>query len=213
MNIQQFNYVLAVAKFRHFETAAEKCYISQSTLSTMILKFENEIGITIFDRKKRPMEITDEGSKIIERLKIITNEIADLEEVCKEIKGEITGKIKIGCIHTVTPYLLPLILPELSEKYPELTIEVKELTTNNIIDLLKLRELDIGIISTPIDEPELNEYPIYKEPYLYFDVSNETPKKKHLTQDDINTERKSEPAATTKSRMARIKHLITKFLV
>jgi LysR family hydrogen peroxide-inducible transcriptional activator len=86
MNIQQFNYILAVAEFKHFELAAEKCNITQSTLSTMISKFEEEIGIEIFDRKKKPVQVTKEGSTIIEQLKIITADIDQLKELTKEVK-------------------------------------------------------------------------------------------------------------------------------
>ncbi|HRO74530.1 MAG TPA: LysR substrate-binding domain-containing protein [Crocinitomicaceae bacterium] len=172
MNIQQFRYVLAVAEHRHFETAAEKCFISQSTLSTMILKFEEEIGITIFDRKKRPMEITQEGEKIIEQLHIISNEISNLEELSKEIKGELKGVIKIACIPTVAPFLLPRFLVDFAYKYPEITIEVSELTTEEIVRQLKLRDLDIGIVSTPLNESELTEYPLYDEPFVLYETTS-----------------------------------------
>lgn len=173
MNIQQFQYVLAVAESRHFETAADKCFISQSTLSTMILKFEDEIGITIFDRKKRPMEITGEGERIISQIKIINNEIAHLHELAKEIKGEMKGAIRMACIPTVAPYLLPLFLIDFADQYPKLKIEMSEMTTDEIVRLLKSRDLDIGIISTPVNENELTEYPLYDEAFILFDAATE----------------------------------------
>src|SRR5210317_1817585 len=105
MNIQQFKYILAVAESRHFETAARKSFISQSTLSTMISKFEKEIGIAIFDRKKKPVEVTSEGKILIEQLKIITREIEQLEEVSKAIKGEVSGDLTISVIPTIAPFL------------------------------------------------------------------------------------------------------------
>lgn len=175
MNIQQFQYVLAVAEHRHFETAAEKCHVSQSTLSTMILKFEDEIGISIFDRKKRPMEITREGELIIERLKIIIKEIENLNELTHEIRGVVKGHIKIGCIPTVAPFLLPLFLIDFVNAYPKLKIEVHEITTDEIVRRLKSRELDIGIVSTPINEPELEERSLYSEPFVLYDAGNKRP--------------------------------------
>jgi len=175
MNIQQFQYVLAVAEHRHFETAAERCYVSQSTLSTMILKFEDEIGISIFDRKKRPMEITQEGGQIIERLKIIIKEIENLTELTHEIRGVVKGQIKIGCIPTVAPFLLPLFLVDFVNAYPKLKIEVHEITTDEIVRRLTSRELDIGIVSTPINEPELLERPLYSEPFVLYDTGNKKP--------------------------------------
>ncbi len=186
MNIQQFQYVLAVAECRHFETAAEKCFISQSTLSTMILKFENELGITIFDRKKRPMVVTDGGQKIIDRLKIITNEIGQLEELSKEIKGEIKGVIKVACIPTVAPFLLPLFLVDFAQKYPDLKIEVIEITTDEIAHQLKSRDLDIGIISLPFNDSELAEYALYDEPFVLFDTAQE--KEQKVSVEEINME-------------------------
>ncbi len=171
MNIQQFRYVLAVAAHRHFETAADNCFISQSTLSTMISRLEEELGVVIFNRKRKPVEITVEGKEIIERLKVIDYEIRQLTELARRLTGEIKGVIRIGCISTVAPYLLPLIVPGLSEKNPGLTLEIKETTTNEIVRLLKARELDIGIISTPVADGELIEYPLYREPFVLFGAS------------------------------------------
>lgn len=171
MNIQQFQYVLAVAEHRHFETAAEKCFISQSTLSTMISKLEDELGVIIFNRKKKPVDITREGQEIIAQLRVINFEITQLNELVKKMTGEITGTLKIGCIATVAPYLLPLILYDFSVKYPGLSLEIKESTTDEIVSLIKSRELDTGIISTPLNDKELIEYPVYREPFVLYDTS------------------------------------------
>ena len=103
MNIHQFKYVLALAECRHFENAADKCCITQSTLSTMISKFEEEVGIMVFDRKKKPVEITTEGALILEQLKKITKEIEQLSEITKEIKGEVSGNLTLSVIPTVAP--------------------------------------------------------------------------------------------------------------
>lgn len=168
MNIQQFQYVLAVAEYRHFETAADKCFIAQSTLSTMISRLEEELGIQIFDRRKKPVDLTKDGREIVGQLKIIISEIDHLEELVKELKGEISGTLKIACIPTVASFLLPNFLPDFSSRYPDIILEVKESPTDEIIRQLKSRELDIGIVSTPIDEVELLEYPLYAEPFVYY---------------------------------------------
>ena len=112
MNIQQFQYVLAVVDSKNFESAAEKCFITQSTLSTMIGRFENEIGIKIFNRKTKPVSLTIEGVEIIKRLRIIDKEIGQFNNLIQELKGEMVGELKIGIIPTVAPYLLPLFLSE-----------------------------------------------------------------------------------------------------
>lgn len=182
MNIQQFTYVLAVAEYQHFENAANKCFISQSTLSTMISRFEDEIGIKIFDRKKKPVTATKEGQLIINQLKQITYGISQLHELTKEIKGEVEGSIKIGCIHTVAPFILPLFLNDFAQKHPDLNIQIKESSTSEIIRLLKSRDLDIGIVSPPLNEPDLIEYPLYEEEFVHFDVTGTTIDKISITE-------------------------------
>lgn len=170
MNIQQIQYVLALAETRHFERAAERCFVTQSTLSTMISKFEDELGLLIFDRKKKPVSITHEGEQLIEQLKKIDREIHSLNEVTQEIKGEMKGNLSISVIPTIAPFLLPLFLSRFAFKFPELNIEVKEQTTSEILRLIKSRDLDIGIISIPIDDEEITEVHLYDEPFVYFDT-------------------------------------------
>ncbi|MEY5047435.1 MAG: hypothetical protein RLZZ175_794 [Bacteroidota bacterium] len=184
MNIQQFQYILAVAENKHFEIAAEKCHITQSTLSTMISKFEDEIGIKIFDRKKKPVQLTNEGNIIIEQLKIIVNNIEQLNEITKEVKGEISGKITLSVIPTIAPFLLPLFLQDFAKKFPDLTIIVREETTSEIVRKLKSRDLDIGILSIPILDKEIIETKLYDEPFLYYDANIQN--NNNILVEDIN---------------------------
>ncbi|MFY7667077.1 LysR substrate-binding domain-containing protein [Flavobacterium sp.] len=170
MNIQQFQYVLAVHEYQHFELAAEKCFVTQSTLSTMISKFEDEIGIKIFDRKKKPVQLTTEGLEIVKQLQVISKNIAAFKELTQELKGEITGTLSLSVIPTVAPFLLPLFLQDFARKFPNLNIIVREETTAEIIRKLKSRALDIGILSTPINDKEIIEYPLYDEPFLFYDA-------------------------------------------
>jgi LysR family hydrogen peroxide-inducible transcriptional activator len=169
MNMQQFKYALAVVDSKNFETAAERCFITQSTLSTMIVRLEDEIGIKIFNRKTKPVSITTEGEKIIDRLRIIDHEIGQLENVIQELKGEMVGELRIGIIPTIAPYLLPLFLPKLAHKFPEVKIIVKEIPTAQITESLKNRSLDIGLLALPIIDGELTEQELYIEPFLVYD--------------------------------------------
>ena len=169
MNIQQFKYILAVAEYRHFELAAEKCFVTQSTLSTMISKFEDELGIQVFDRKKKPVGLTNEGELIIDQLKIILNNIDQLDELKHKLKGEVKGKLTMAVIPTIAPFLLPLFLQDFANRFPDLVIEVRELTTKEILRQLKSRELDIGILSTPINDSEIKEVDLYEEPFVLYD--------------------------------------------
>lgn len=188
MNIQQLQYVLAVAEYRHFEQAADKCCITQSTLSTMISKLEDEIGIKIFDRKKKPVQLTNEGALIIGQIKNITAQIDQLQELTKEIKGEIAGSLTLSVIPTIAPFLLPLFLQDFALKFPNLQITVREETTTEIERKLKSRELDIGIVSIPLNNAELLEYRLYDEPFLYFDAlqtSKKTIKARKIKLDNL----------------------------
>ncbi len=171
MNIQQFQYVLAVVEHKHFETAAESCFVTQSTLSTMINRLEEEIGIKIFNRKTKPVSITKEGELLIDRLRIINKEIDALNNVVQELKGEMTGELKIGIIPTVAPDLLPLFLSQFASRFPKVTVVVQEMTTPDIQKSLKNRTLDIGILAIPLIEPELEELPLYLEPFMVYDCS------------------------------------------
>lgn len=183
MNIQQFNYILAVADSSNFDSAAEKCFVTQSTLSNMINKFENEIEIKIFNRKTKPVTVTKEGKEIIKRLRIVCNEIDLLKYSIQELKGEISGQISIGIIPTVAPYLLPLIINGYATLFPDVNIIIKELTTNQIKNKLNNREIDIGILALPLGYKNLIEIPLYDEPFVLFNCDDNNNYQKILAKD------------------------------
>ena len=166
MNIQQFQYILAVVDLKNFESAADKCFVTQSTLSTMIGRFEDEIGVKIFNRKTKPVSITTEGELIIERLRIVLNEIDALNNVVQELKGEMVGNLKIGIIPTIAPYLLPLFLPEFASRFPAIKISVREMTTAQIQQALRIRTIDLGILALPLHDDSLEEISLFSEPFL-----------------------------------------------
>lgn len=185
MNIQQFQYVLAVVDLKNFEAAAERCFVTQSTLSTMIGRLEDELGIKIFNRKTKPVSITPDGAVLIERFRIIMSEVAGLENVVQELKGEMSGELKLGVIPTVAPYLLPLFLSQFAEEYPKITVVVKEMTTPQIQQALKIRALDIGILALPISDEEFIETPLYTEPFMVYDFRDEKSDRK-ITLDTLD---------------------------
>lgn len=187
MNLQQLEYIIAVDRHRHFSTAAEKCFVTQATLSMMIKKLEEELDVKIFDRHKQPVTPTREGVEIIERAKKIVAEAAMLHDFAKELKGEIAGEIRLGIIPTLAPYLLPLFLKPLTDKYIHLKISVKELITDEIIRSLKHGDLDMGILATPLSETSLSEHRLfYEEFFAYASATEKLPKKKYLLPKDMN---------------------------
>jgi LysR family hydrogen peroxide-inducible transcriptional activator len=123
MNIQQLEYVVAVDQFKNFSKAADHCYITQATLSTMIKKLEDELNVVIFDRKNNPVMTTDEGKVIVNQAVKILQETYYLKEIAKNNITAVTGTIKIGVIPTIANSLLPIVLMPMLKKYPELMVE------------------------------------------------------------------------------------------
>lgn len=183
MNIQQLQYVLAVADLKHFEKAAELCFVSQSTLSTMIGRFEDEIGIKIFERKTKPASITLEGKEIVKQLRMILKNIDGLDTIVQELKGETVGELRIAIIPTVAPYLLPLFLSKYAKLFPKVKMIVQEMTTTEIQKGLKNRSIDFGIAAVPLEDEDLEEIHLYDEPFLIYDCHSDTRKSTVRLQD------------------------------
>lgn len=173
MNLQQIEYALAVSEVRHFGQAAKRCHVTQSTLSTMVGRLEEELGILIFDRRTKPIGVTPEGAVLIKQLRIISKEVDRLHEMVEDQKG-MSGQLRIGVIPTVAPYLMPLFLNAFIQRFPKIHFEVDELTTEKIIDLLAQRTLDVGIVSLPLEQAEIREIPLYNEPFVVYDRSQGT---------------------------------------
>lgn len=187
MTLQQLEYILAVDKHRHFAKAAEQCFVTQPTLSMMIQKLEEELGIKIFNRDIKPVEPTKEGLEIIGRAKEVLTKAGLLKAYAAELKGENKGELHLGIIPTLAPYLLPLFLKSFTENYPYLKIFIKEMVTNDIIEKLKTGDLDVGLLATPLLETQLAEQPLfYEEFYGYVSSNNKIPPKKLLLPKEID---------------------------
>jgi LysR family transcriptional regulator, hydrogen peroxide-inducible genes activator len=187
MNLQQLEYILAVDKHRHFAKAAEACFVTQPTLSMMIQKLEDELGIKIFDRKKQPVQPTEEGKAIVARARQIMADVAHLREYTQERQHDVSGDIRMAIIPTLAPYLLPLFLNSLMKRYGQLKVRIRELVTKDIVSQLKQGEVDIGIMATPLHEPALHEVPVFYEEFLAY-AADEEPiaKKKYILPKDID---------------------------
>jgi len=187
MNLQQLDYIIAVDTHRHFAKAAEKTFVTQPTLSMMIQKLEEELGIRIFDRSKQPVVPTREGEEIIARSKQIMADVSRMREFAKQQKHEISGEMKLAVIPTLAPYLLPLFLKSFAEEHPLLKISIRELVTDEIINSLKNGDIDIGLLATPLNDPRLEEHPVfYEEFFAYVAASEKLSKKKYLLPKDID---------------------------
>lgn len=186
MTITQLNYVLAVAEFQNFTLAAEKCFVTQPTLSMQIQKLEEELDIKIFDRNKKPIQLTEVGKKIVEQAKNIVNEADRIQDIVEQQKGFIGGDFKIGVIPTIMPTLLPMFLNNFIKKYPKINLIIEEHTTEEIISRLQKGQLDAAIAATPLNESDLKEIVLYYEPFVGYFPQEFRGDLKELTPEDLN---------------------------
>jgi len=168
MTIAQLKYLLAVAKYLNFTKASQQCHVTQPTLSMQIQKLEDELGVIIFDRNKKPIKVTEIGKKIIDQAKTIVNESARINDLVQQEKGYIGGEYKLGIIPTIVPTLLPMFLKTFIKKYPDVELEIIEIPTEQMIEQLLEGKIDAGIAATPLEESRIVEKPLYYEPFIGF---------------------------------------------
>jgi LysR family transcriptional regulator, hydrogen peroxide-inducible genes activator len=187
MTITQLEYIVAVDTHRHFAKAADQCFITQPTLSMQIQKLEETLGSKIFDRSKQPVMPTEIGEEIIQQARVILNEVKKIDQLISDKVGILKGELKLGIIPTLAPYLLPLFLQPFLKKYPDVTIKVKEMTTDIIVEKLKSGRIDAGLLVTPLLENSIKEYPLfYEELVAYVSKKNSAFKKTYVLPDDID---------------------------
>lgn len=187
MTITQLKYVLAVAEHKNFTLAAEKCFVTQPTLSMQIQKIEEELNIQIFDRTKKPIQLTDIGQKIVTQAKNIVNEADRIQDIVEQQKGFIGGEFRLGIIPTIMPTLLPMFLSNFIKKYPKVNLIIEELNTEEIITKLKNGNLDAAIAATPLEDEKIKEIVLYFEPFVaYIPESNAIFQKQEIEIDDLN---------------------------
>jgi len=187
MTITQLQYVLAVAEHKNFTLAAQKSFVTQPTLSMQIQKIEEELGILIFDRSKKPIQLTDIGQKIVAQAKNIVNESGRIKDIVDQQKGFIGGEFRLGIIPTIMPTLLPMFLNNFIKKYPKIQLIIEELNTDEIISRLKKGHLDAAIAATPLNEDQIKEIVLYYEPFVaYIPENNANYGKEEIEVTDLN---------------------------
>ena len=187
MTITQLKYVLAVAEYKNFTLAADKCFVTQPTLSMQIQKIEDELSIQIFDRTKKPIQLTDIGQKIVTQAKNIVNEADRIQDIVEQQKGFIGGEFRLGIIPTIMPTLLPMFLNNFIKKYPKVKLIIEELNTAEIITKLNNGHLDAAIAATPLHEEKIKEIVLYFEPFMaYIPEGHQHFQKKEIEVADLN---------------------------
>ena len=172
MTITQLQYVLAIAEHKNFTKAAEHCFVTQPTLSTQVQKLEDQLDVLIFDRSKKPIELTEVGKKIVSQARNIVNEADRIQDIVDQQKGFIGGEFKLGIIPTIMPTLLPMFLKNFIKKYPKVKLKIEELTTEEIIDRINEGHLDAAIAATPLENESIKERVLYYEPFVAYVPNN-----------------------------------------
>jgi LysR family hydrogen peroxide-inducible transcriptional activator len=190
MTFIQLEYIVAIDNTRHFAKAAAACFVTQPTLSMQVHKLEEGLGVRIFDRSKQPVVPTEAGKEILTQARKILAERDVIEQVVQIQKGILQGKLIIGIIPTLAPYLLPLFLSSFTKKYPKIKLVINELTTGNIIEGLKAGRIDAGLLVTPLQESGITEEPLfYEEMIAYVSKTNAVYKKHYVLPADIDPEK------------------------
>ena len=188
ITLTQLEYIVAIDEYRHFATAAEKCFVTQPTLSMQIKKLEDELGVIIFDSSRQPVVPTDLGAKLIEQARMTLSATQRIKEIIQEEQQEVEGTLKIGIIPTLAPYLLPVFIGPYIRKYPAVKVEVEELVSEEIIRRLKRDILDVVLFVTPYHDEKIVERPVfYEEMLVYAHPDCELLKKKEVGHEDIVT--------------------------
>lgn len=159
---------MALDEHRHFVTAAEHCHVTQPTLTMQLKKLEEELGIQLFDRTKKPLKPTPGGEVFIAKARRILMDINDLHASVAGEKSSIKGEFRLGIIPTLAPHLLPLFLGHFVENNPETVLRIEEMESEQIIKALHENRLDVAIMATPTDERNFNETVLFNEAFLFY---------------------------------------------
>lgn len=189
VSLIQLEYIVALDTYGSFSIAAEKCFVTQPTLSMQIKKMESDLGITIFDRNQHPIQVTEIGKIIIAQARIILAESNKIQEIIQVSKNALNGELRIGIIPSLAPFLLPRFIGTFAKNHDGIKTIIVELTTAEMVDQLIHEKIDIGILVSPLEEKQLKEEPIiYEKILLYANANHEYAKLENIKLNQINTE-------------------------
>jgi len=165
MTLTELRYIVTLAQERHFGRAAERCFVSQPTLSVAVKKLEEELGVALFERSKSTVQVTPLGEKVIGQAQRVLEQASVIRELANEGKDQLTSPLRIGAIYTIGPYLFPYLIPELSRSSPEMPLYIEEGFTAELRRKLRSGELDVIIVALPFTEADVVTRPLYEEPF------------------------------------------------
>lgn len=173
MTFNQLSYALALSKHGNFKRAAEHLEISQPALSLQVQKLEEEIGFKLFNRNTSPIEVTEDGKQFLYKAQEVMSGVKQLQNFTSEIQEDYSGKLIIGIIPTLAPFLMPLFVESIEQDYPNLQLIIKEQITERVVNNVRNGDLDVGIISTPIQTPGIKSIPLFYEQFYVYTSGSE----------------------------------------
>jgi len=186
MNLRDLQYLVAVAETRHFGRAAEQCFVSQPTLSGQIKKLEQELGVTLFERSNRRVEVTPAGEVILQHARQILEQADVIRQTAQAFKDPVAGPLRLGAIPTISPYLTPFILKPLQRDWPQMRLVLSEEKTDRLLQRLHDHEIDAAILATEHGDPEFGHIPLFREPFwLAIPRDSELYTKDDITREDL----------------------------
>jgi len=189
MNIRALQYFIALAELRHFRKAAERCHVSQPTLSTQIRKLEEQLGNDLIERNSRQVLLTSFGEKVLERARLIVDETRAIRQLARDADDPYSGTLSLGVFPTLAPYLLPHVIPNIRQKFPALSIRLFEEKTEQVMSMLIDGTLDAILLAPPIDDDQIHVEPLFKEPFVFVAPSDHPlSKKASIDIEDLRTE-------------------------
>ena len=189
MTLTELRYIVAVAREKHFGRAAEKCFVSQPTLSVAIKKLEDELGVALFERAANEIRVTDVGNRVIEQAQRVLEGASAIKHIAAAGKDELTGPLRFGAIYTVGPYVTPQLIPLLMKRAPQMPLLIQENYTAKLGEMLKIGDIDLILLSEPFVEPGIVTHAVYDEPFrVVMPASHEWAKKPRIAAIDLCSE-------------------------
>ena len=168
MTLIQMEYLVAVDRLRNFQKAADATFVTQPTLSQQIQKAENGLGVMIFDRSKQPVEPTPVGKIILDQIRNVLRESEKIKFIIEEEQSAVSGLLRLGIIPTLAPFLLPRFIRKFTDRYPAVSLQIEELTTEQIIAAVRADKLDLALLVTPLHHADIVETPLFlEEMFIY----------------------------------------------
>lgn len=189
MTLTELRYVVALAQERHFGRAAQKCFVTQPTLSLAVAKLEDELGVPLFERNKTEVLVTPAGAAVVEQARRVLDEVSRIPALAKGSQDPLSGPLRLGVIPTIGPYLLPELVPALRKRAPNMPLAIEENFTANLAPMLRDGEIDAALIALPFNVPGVKTRALYEEPFsVVVPVGHAWAKKKRVGPDELSGE-------------------------